>query len=331
MGGINFVDKTANIYEVIKMRYPNGAKAALTIFDDADLGNRKNLEPIYGLLHEFGFRTTRSTWILPSRRSKNTGHFKDQDYLSWLKIIDRQGFEIALHNVGNGIYTRGEILEALDLFYDTFGKYPAVHTNHHSNPDNVYWNANERFMWPVSWLYRFLGKDKRNRYLGSLQGSPCYWSDVLSQQIRYVRNLTFNDINTLKKDPYMPYWDSKRPEVPFWFSSTDMRDIHYFARVLTADNLDRLCNQEGVCIGYTHFGTDGFLDSNGRPSSAFVKVLNEIKERNIWVAPVSEVLDFLLQNYRYYDSELTIKKSFLLSIRWVKDRQNLATIARKHL
>jgi len=189
-------------------------------------------------------------------------------------MIDQQGFEIALHNVGNGIYTRSEIIEALEFFYDTFGKEPAIHTNHRSNPDNVYWNANERLTWPFSWpfwLYRSLKNNKRNS-LGT------------------KFNLVFKDINTLKNDPYMPYWDPKRPDVPFWFSSTDMRNIHYFARVLTADNLDRLCNQEGVCVGYTHFANPGFLDSDGQPCSAFVGALNEIKKRNIWVAPVSEVL-----------------------------------------
>ena len=302
-----------------KTEFPNGARAAFTIFDDADQGNKQNLEPIYDVLNELEIKITRSTWVFPSRRGENTGHLLDDNYLNWLKKIWKQGFEIALHNVGNGIYTREEILEGLELFKRAFGSYPKIQCNHHSNPENVYWNPSERFSWPVSWLYIFFGKDKRTRYYGTSKG-PFFWGDCFHRKIKYVRNLVFNDINTYKMDPYMPYWDPARPLVPFWFSSTDLRDCRYFTKKVNEESLDRLCNEGGCCIGYTHFGTPGFIDARGKPSKEFLRSLSYLKQRDIWIAPVSEVLDHLLNTRNYYDCELTKKKALLLSLRWAFDR-----------
>ena len=304
----------------LKLAFPGGSVAALSIFDDADHGNKENLEPIYDKLYEYGVITTRSTWILPSKRGGNTESLFDKIYVEWLKKIKTQGFEIALHNVGNGIYTKDEIRAGLELFKDNFDEYPKIHTNHHSNPDNVYWGTSDRFSWPINWLYHIIGKDKRKRYLGSTPNSPCFWADILSTKIKYVRNLVFNHINTLKMDPYMPYWNPKCPLVPFWFSSTDMRNVNYFSQILSEKNLDILCEERGVCIGYTHFGSPGFIEKNGNLSESFVKSVDNVKNRNIWVAPVSEILDYLLQRNGYYDCELTLLKSFVLSMRWAFNR-----------
>ncbi len=308
----------------LRGKFPGGASAALTILDDADEGNTRNLEPLYDELHSLGFRITRSTWVLPPRRGRrDTGNLLDGAYVEWLKKIKGRGFEIALHNVGNGIYLRNEICSAIEIFKDVLGAYPNIQCNHHSNPDSVYWNYSERLAWPLNWIYPFFRRDKRKIYLGSTPGSPYFWADVLSSRIKYVRNLVFRDINTIKMDPYMPYWDPKRPLVPYWFSSTDMSNINIFSSLLTDKNLDRLCEEGGVCIGYTHLGYPDFVGSDGRPSCAFSKAIRLVKERDIWVAPVSEVLDFLMgQDDRYYDCELTWRKSLWLSMRWIINRSS---------
>jgi hypothetical protein len=302
------------------MEFPGGATAALTILDDADHGTRAGLEPIYDLLHENGLYTTRSTFVLPQRQGARASDLTDQTYRDWLLKIQRQGFEICIHNVGNGVFVRPEIESGLHLFQEVIGRPPIVHCNHSSNPDNLYWSPKERFSWPISWAYSLFGKDKRRHYWGAVEDSPFYWADLLQGRIKYVRNLVFNAPNTLKMDPYMPYWDPRKPLVPFWFSSTDMRDPIRLGEVLTERNLDQLCAENGACIGYTHFGHPGFLDSEGKVSADLRRVVNAIRARNIWVAPVSTVLEHLLQKRRYNDCELGRARALRLSIRWAIDR-----------
>lgn len=304
-----------------ELEFPDNKKAAIAIVDDADLGNRANLFPIYQALEDHGMVATKTTFIYPSKRSDNQGHLFDDSYISWLLSLQSKGFEIGLHNVGDGIYTRDEICSGLERFTEIFGTPPKVHCNHWSNPDNLYWNASDRFSWPISWGYQLMGKDRRKKYWGDTEKSPFFWGDLCFKKIKYVRNLCFNQFNTRKVDPYMPYWDPQKKYVRFWFSCSDMRDINFFTKQFSPANLERLEKENGFCIAYTHFGTPGFLGSDNRPSTPFSKAIELIRSHSIWITTVSQLLDFLLaQDKSYYDCELTKWKGFIISIRWALDR-----------
>ena len=81
---------------------------------------------------------------------------------------------------------------------------------------------------------------------------------IIKGKIKYVRNYTFHNINTLQMNPAMPYHDFNKPYVNLWFSSSDGHDVNTFNNLLKEENLDRLEQEHGVCIIYTHF-SNGFV------------------------------------------------------------------------
>ena len=57
-------------------------------------------------------------------------------------------------------------------------------------------------------LYNLLTRFRnRGKYRGHVEGDPYFWGDLCRQKIKYYRNFTFRDINTLKACPFMPYHD----------------------------------------------------------------------------------------------------------------------------
>src|SRR5207249_1075031 len=48
-------------------------------------------------------------------------------------------------------------------------------------------------------------------YQGHRPGSPFWWGDLCVEQIEYVRNLTFSEVNLLRVNPSVPYRDPSRP------------------------------------------------------------------------------------------------------------------------
>ena len=48
-------------------------------------------------------------------------------------------------------------------------------------------------------------------FRGHVEGDPLFWGDLCRDRVRYVRNFTFADVNTLASCPLMPYHDPKRP------------------------------------------------------------------------------------------------------------------------
>ena len=133
--------------------WPNGARFAFSVFDDADNATRANSEPVYALLEAHGLRTTKSVWVYPSRGAYGGDSLADESYREWVRRLQSAGFEIGLHNVGDGAFSRAEILAGLETFRDVLGSGPRVHANHVSNPDCLYW-WDRRFEWPINLAYR---------------------------------------------------------------------------------------------------------------------------------------------------------------------------------
>ena len=92
-----------------KILWPNGKKAAFTIIDDTDDATLPCIDKVYQLLASSGLRTTKTVWVYPVRdRHLFSGDslLCDSGYLSFVKSLSQNGFEIGLHNVGSGDFKR---------------------------------------------------------------------------------------------------------------------------------------------------------------------------------------------------------------------------------
>lgn len=293
--------------------FPEGKKFAFTVVDDTDYATVANVKPVYDLLYSCGIKTTKSVWVYPTRGLFNGSSLQDEEYLSFIHELQDRGFEIGLHNVGDGLFTREEIRDGLDIFKENIGYYPRIHSNHASNPDNLFWWEN-RFVWPISLMYKLLSKSKAKRG-GESRINNFFWGDYAKQHIRYIRNLTFNGINTTTSDPKMPYRINETAEFSnLWFSSSDGETVKEFTELISPANVDRLTEDGGVCIVYTHFSS-GFVNDNGKVNSQFEKNIRYLAQKDGWFVPATTLLDHLANKKTIIDPGYLYK--FGTNIRWV--------------
>ncbi len=298
-------------------RFPGNKKFALSIFDDTDLSTVENVGPVYRLLAELGMRTTKSVWPLASSANARLGgaSLQEPEYLRFVLDLRDQGFEIALHNVRNAASTHEEIRFGLEEFRRLIGYYPRSQANHSNNRDNLYWGP-ARFSTRASSLCRMATITKSRVFEGHLPESKYFWGDLCKEHITYVRNLVFRDINTQQVNPSMPYHEPGKPFVNAWFSSADGCDRNTFCKLLSETNVERLEEQGGVCIVYTHFAS-GFA-SNGRVHDDVEAILRRLAEKDGWFVPVSDLLDSLHEQRR----SLSISPAEIAAMerRWLSDR-----------
>lgn len=269
--------------------WPDGKKFAFTIIDDTEYSFVRNVRPVYDFLRDLGFRTTKTVWVYPPRDHYRGECLQDRDYLHFVRELWASGFEIALHNVGSGQFGREEIAAGFELFRALMGFYPTMQINHARNPDNLYW-GHKRFVAPVSWLMRMSSA----RFAGEVEGTDHFWGDIAKEHIRYIRNFVFMHLNTLKCDPLMPYRvRGKERYSNFWFSSSDGHSVREFVQLLHPEAVDRLEEEGGCSIVYTHFG-DGFADDEGNLNPVFVQRMRYVAQKEGWFVPASTILDYLL-------------------------------------
>ena len=89
----------------------------------------------------------------------------------------------------------------------------------------------------------------------------------------------------------MPYHDRRRPYVRHWFSSSEGADPRSLCALLSEANQDRLAEEGGVCIVYTHFA-NGFVQ-DGRLNRRFVELMRRLAALPGWFVPTSTLLDNL--------------------------------------
>ena len=278
-----------------KLVLPHGARFAFSIFDDTDNATIANTKPVYDYLISRGILTTKSVWTYPPRGEYEGGSLIDDEYLDWILELKNAGVEIGLHNVGDGRFSRDEILSGLKNFEELIGHPPKVHTNHVSNPDNLYW-WDRRFVWPISKIYKamyFLKRKTRIPHGGDEINGPHFWGDFAKDKIKYIRNLTFSEVNTLNCDPKMPWHDVTKPYANYWFSSSDGHNVRVFTDLISSENIKKLERENGICIVYTHFAS-GFVDDRGSLDPHFKERIDELASRQGWFVPCGELLDFLL-------------------------------------
>jgi len=277
------------------IQWPNGKQFAFTIFDDTDLQTTETLREVYSFLTDIGLRTTKTVWPIKGNDLPRIGGStcEDKDYFDTVLALQKNGFEIALHNVTYHTSFRGDTLRGIETFRHLFGHYPYSLANHEGCDESIYWGR-----YRLTGIHRFLydclyrGKDKY-RFQAHVEGHPCFWGDVCKKTIKYVRNFVFDDINTLKACPMMPYHDADRPFVNYWFASSEGARIDTFNQMLSERNQDQLVMEGGACIMYTHLAC-GFVE-RGKINARFKCLMERLSRMNGWFVPTRTLLDHILK------------------------------------
>ena len=275
-----------------EVAWPEGKRFAFTVFDDPDACSEES-RMVYHFLADLGFRTTMAVWPIGPLRDRNSDGetCSDSSYRAYAQQLQSRGFEIGYHNAAPHPCTREEIQKSFELFREYFGAYPTAAANHY-NTDALYWGSPRlheglgRAIYDLSTLGR-----QRTRFLGHVEDHPYFWGDLCREHIRYYRNFVYREINTLKACPYQPYYDPERPFVNGWFCSAEGTDCASYVATITEANLDRLQEEGGLCIMYTHFGK-GFVQ-DGKLTPRFRELTTRLSRANGWFAPVTAVLDHL--------------------------------------
>jgi hypothetical protein len=273
--------------------WPDGKRFAFTIVDDTDAATLANVKPIYDFLHDHGLRTTKTIWPLAPIETAPLGGqtLEDADYRAWILALQQRGFEIAFHGVTDHPSKRARTEAALAYWADVIGGAPRLYASHSGQKEAMYWGP-ARFTRLAGAAFgvanRFLQRDVS--FHGEVEDSPYFWGDLCRDRIDYVRNFTFEDIDTLARDPRMPWHDPRKPYVKYWFSSSDGSDGDKFCRLLDERAQDRLAERGGACIVYTHFAYK-FGDGALRPD--FVRLVKRLATLGGWFVPASEILDHL--------------------------------------
>lgn len=217
---------------------------------------------------------------------------EDERYLKWVLGLKEAAFEIALHNVTYHTSTREETARGIETFRRIFGHFPYSHANHTGCDESIYWGR-ARLTGLNQVLYDALHMHRRKEaFEGHIEHSPLFWGDLCKEKIKYVRNFTFGDINTLKICPDMPYHDPARPYVNYWFAASEGPDVTSLTRLLCEANQDQLAREGGACIVYTHLA-QGFQD-NGKVNNRFKSLLERLSKMNGWFVPAVTLLDHVL-------------------------------------
>ncbi len=286
--------------------WPGNKDFAFTIFDDTDFTTVENVGEVYALLDDLGLRTTKSVW--PVRGNDEPlcegATCEDEEYLRWVKGLASKGFEVGYHMATFHTSDRSQTERALDRFKEHFGEYPSAMASHSGCEENMYWGDARiggiyRVLYNALTRYRF-----RNRYRGHVPDDSLFWGDLCRERIKYVRNFVFSEVNTLNACPFMPYHDPSREFVDNWYASSEGPEVNSFLDCLDERNQDRLEEEGGACIMYTHLACGFYSDK--QINSRFRELMERLSRKNGWFVPVSTLLDFLRNrngNHVITDSE----------------------------
>jgi hypothetical protein len=275
------------------MRWPDGKRAAFAIVDDTDDATLPDIANVYSHLLDAGLRITKTVWVYPVRDTqffRGDSLMGNDSYLAFIRQLAARGFEIGLHNVGSGDFSRREIEAGLEYFRSALGAYPRLHVNHSYNKDNIY-GGEKRFSFPFDLLVRLMHRQYRG-FEGEIRSSLHFWGDLHKKHIRYSRSYEIDDFNLLRAVSF-PYTDARYDEFcNAFYPSVFCSNQDLFARQVTEDNVKRLIDEQGCSIIYTHLG---YFCERGGVDKRFVAAVLMLKrhERDLWIAPVGEVLDYM--------------------------------------
>jgi len=214
-----------------------------------------------------------------------------------------------------GSASRDDIKKGLNRYHEVLGEYPRIYAAHGLNRDNLYWGEH-RFAFKLTrWLYRLLTSDNACHYQGHIEGSPYFWGDLAKQHLEYVRSFTFTNLNLLALNVPVVYRNNATPWVNNWYLTCDAENVEEFNALISRENQQKLEDEGGLCIVSTHFGK-GFIDG-GDVHSTTKRLLRQLSERDGWFAPVSDLLDFYVDQVGC--SEIGKAGLLLLELRFFGD------------
>ena len=275
------------------INWPDGKKAAFSIIDDTDDAVFPDIQRTYAQLVAAGLRTTKTVWIYPVRDTqyfRGHGLQEHAGYRAFIKELQGRGFEIGLHSVGSGDFTRAEIVQGLEYFRNTLAGYPRLHVNHSYNKDSIY-GGDKRFSFPLNLAVRLLHRGYQG-FEGEIPSSPHYWGDLHKKHIEYSRSYEVDRFNLLELLPF-PYTDAKYSGCcNRFYPSVFCSNPDLFARAVTEANIRKLVSDGGCSIVYTHLG---YFTERGGVDPRFTAALQMLKQHahELWFAPVGEILDHI--------------------------------------
>ena len=277
------------------VQWPDGKRFAFTVYDDTDGSTLGNVGEIYAFLADLGFRTTKTCWPLAGSTSLGKGAgqtCEDDDYRAWLLGLQAKGFEMAWHGATWQSSPRDVTVRAMESFASIFGHYPVCGANHTGQAEGMYW-ADKRLTGINILAYNLLTRLRnRGHYNGEVPGDRYYWGDLCHERIKYYRNFVFQNMNTLKACPLMPYHDPRRPLVQNWFAASNGVDCRRYNGCISEKHQDQLEEEGGVCIIYTHFAF-GFMQQ-GHIEPRFRQLMERLAKKGGWFVPTATVLDHLM-------------------------------------
>jgi hypothetical protein len=286
---------------------------AFLVIDDTDCARLPEIKEIYDILYDNGMRTNKTVWVYPPRdEPKNFGSsLVEVDYARWIKKLQRQGFEIGLHNVGSGDFSREEIIEGLKIYEKVLGSRPAIHVNHSYNNDNIY--SGERRFSP------FFGRILKTLYPnyqgfeGCRPGSNCFWGDIHKELIKYSRNVELPGLNIGDYFDSVPFiYKNKKEYSNFWYPATFAPNPLIWEKVVTEKSIENLKRKRGAAIVYTHFGYYHLRD--GRLDGAFRSSIERLGSENGWYVTLSDFLDYQMRFLDISKIELSGAKEIYLDL-----------------
>ena len=253
-----------------------------------------NVGPIYDFLEGVGLRTTKSVWPVrgDGNPKKILGSTADEPaYRAWTLDLQARGFEIGYHGATYVTAPRELVIRSLDAFKNAYGQYPTSMANHSGCDESIYWGA-ERVTGVNRLAYNLLTRfSKASIFRGHKEGNGS--SGGICAEGEFVTSGTSRSWTStlLRACPIMPYFDPDRPYVNAWFAGSEGSNVDAFSRMLSERNQDRLQQERGACIMYTHLAS-GFL-VNGELHPTFERLVRRLSAKNGWFVPVGTLLSHL--------------------------------------
>ena len=235
------------------------------------------------------------------------------------RTSQRRGFEIGSHGATPASSTRDVVIAGTETASGSlFGHDPRAFANHSGCRESIYWGPARGSLASIGLVFNTDdGFPPQGKSSGAkVEGDPYFWGDICRARIGYVRNFTFDDIDTLAACPSMPYHDPDRPYVKAWFASSEGADVAAYNRCLSEEAQDRLEAAGSACIMYTHFAS-GFV-RDGRLDDDFRALMTRLAARDGWFVPVTTLLDHLRSQGG--EGQITGGERRALERRWLRSK-----------
>lgn len=293
-----FITSRSKTLPIMILPYPAGYNFAFTITDDPDDGWLEEKKVVYDFLSSIGLKISAGVWVFDNKTgSGETPYYhqgislENEELLKYTLALKNRGFEIFLHTVSGGNDTREDTIKGFEIYKKYFNKYPHHWINHWTNYEDIYWGY-KRFNNPL--MKKIYQIKSKIIFQGDNPDSDYFWGDYCKKYIKYVRGWATNKLNTISVNPGMPYYDSEKPCVNYWYGCSDGANVDRFNKLITRQNVDNLIREKGTAIIYTHFAK-GFVDKKGRLNTATKELLTYVSQhKDGWFVPVNIILDRFL-------------------------------------